>query len=84
MGRSIADVVGKEVFDMLHYRFEQALNGEDVTFETDANYDVIGMRRISAAYKPTPDSYAEPDGWLAFVDEVTDCRSEFQGEKTFG
>jgi len=72
VGRSIKDVIGKEAFDHLRYRFDQALSGEVVTYEADANYDVIGPRRISAAYNPTLDARGQPDGWLAYVEDLTE------------
>jgi len=36
------------------------------------NYDQIGPQRISAAYKPTLSADGVPDGWVAFVEEISD------------
>ncbi|HVN19195.1 MAG TPA: response regulator [Dongiaceae bacterium] len=72
IGRSIFDVVGKQAFDSLHLRFDQVLNGEDVVYQAKVNYDQIGPQRISAAYKPTLSADGVPDGWVAFVEEISD------------
>jgi len=72
VGRKILDVMGKEAFDVFQPRFDQALAGEQVDFEAEANYRNIGRRRISASYKPTPNNDGISDGWIAFVDDVTE------------
>jgi DNA-binding NarL/FixJ family response regulator len=71
LGRPILDVLGKDAFESLRHRFDQALNGQAVTYQTDANYERIGPRRICAVYQPTFQADGTPDGWLAFVDDVT-------------
>ena len=71
IGRPILDVLGKDAFESLRHRFEQALSGEAVTYQAEAKYETIGRRCISAAYQPTFQIDGTPDGWLAFVDDVT-------------
>ena len=70
-GRPIVDVMGKEAFESLRHRFDQANGGQTVTYQADANYESIGRRRIAAAYQPTFQLNGTPDGWLAFVEDVT-------------
>lgn len=70
-GRPIVDVLGTEAFESLRHRFEQANGGQAVTYQADANYESIGRRRIAAAYQPTFQLNGTPDGWLAFVEDVT-------------
>jgi hypothetical protein len=65
------DVLGKEAFKSLRHRFDQANGGQTVTYQADANYESIGRRRIAAAYQPTFELDGTPDGWLAFVEDVT-------------
>jgi PAS domain S-box-containing protein len=72
VGRPIRDVIGKEAFETLLPRFEQALSGEDVSYEAQPTYDEIGLRRISAAYKPALDSNGCTEGWVALVEDVTE------------
>lgn len=71
-GRRILDVIGKQAFDTFRPRFEEALSGKNVHYEAEADFDVVGQRRISAAYKSTIDGDGVPDGWIAFVEDVTD------------
>ena len=72
VGRPIKDVLGLEAFCKLHPRFDQVLMGSEVSYKDTVNYDKIGIRCISAAYQPTTDSAGAPDGWIAFVQDVTD------------
>jgi PAS domain S-box-containing protein len=71
VGRPIVDVLGKEAFNCIRYRFEQALSGQPVIYQADARYESIGRRRITAAYQPTSRRNGTIDGWLAFVEDVT-------------
>ena len=75
-GRKILDVIGKEAFDELQPRFEQALSGENVNYQAEANFRNIGRRRIRATYKPTVNDQGVSEGWIAFVDDITDLRPE--------
>ena len=50
---------------------DQANGGQTVTYQADANYESIGRRRIAAAYQPAFQLDGTPDGWLAFVEDVT-------------
>ena len=78
VGRPIQDVIGKEAFETLLPRFERALRGEDVSYEAEATYDEIGLRRISAAYKPALDSNGCTEGWVALVEDITDAEKKPQ------
>jgi PAS domain-containing protein len=71
VGRSIFDVVGKGAFELLKCYFEKALSGEDVAYEAEPDYDIIGPQRISALYKPLLNRDGVPDGWLAFVQDIS-------------
>lgn len=71
VGRSILDVLGKRAFDVLQCHFEDVLTGKDVRYEKEAEFDVIGLRRISAVYKPILDKRGTSRGWLAFVEDIT-------------
>jgi DNA-binding NarL/FixJ family response regulator len=80
VGHSILNVMGTEAFTTLRHRFDQALSGQAVTYEADADYDKIGMRRICASYRPTLRPDGTVDGWLAGVQDVTnDERDEPDG-----
>jgi len=75
-GRRILDVIGKQAFDTLRPRFEEVLTGTDVHYEADADYNLIGQRQISAIYKPTVDGDGVADGWIAFVEDITNQKSD--------
>jgi len=70
IGRSILNIMGKNAFEVLKCYFEKALCGQDVAYEAEADYDLIGPQRISALYKPTFNRHGVPDGWLAFVQKI--------------
>ncbi len=71
IGCSILDVLGKSAFDTLNRYFDHVLSGEDVTYEEEAEFDIIGRRKVDAAYKATANSDGQPDGWLACVHDIT-------------
>ncbi|HEV2467810.1 MAG TPA: response regulator [Candidatus Sulfotelmatobacter sp.] len=71
VGRSILDIVGKSAFDSLQPYFDQVLRGENVSYEIEVEYKSAGRRKIAAAYKPTLDPNGRPDGWLAYVEDMT-------------
>ena len=75
-GRSILDVMGGEAFTSLRHRFDQALSGLPVTYEANARYDKIGLRRICASYCPTLRSDGSVDGWLACVQDITNGETD--------
>ena len=81
VGRSILDVVGKNAFDLLQQHFDQVLRGENVSYEAEVDYESAGYRRITAAYKPTSDSSGSPDGWLAYVEDMT-ARTRQPGDRS--
>jgi len=76
VGRPIVDVVGKAAFQRLEGYFGHALAGRDVDYEAEAEYDVIGLRRISASYKPALGTDGTPEGWFAFVQDITPKEDE--------
>jgi len=51
------------------------LTGKEVNYEKQAEFEVIGLRRTSAAYRPILDINGTTSGWLALVEDITD-RSE--------
>lgn len=71
-GRRILDVIGKNAFDTFRPRFEEVLSGADVHYEAEADYNLVGQKRVSATYKPTVNSDGVKDGWVAFVEEITE------------
>jgi len=72
VGRRIVDVIGSEAFQAIEHRFDQALTGAEVTYEEQVRYDRIGLRHISAVYRPTFDLVGTTDGWVALVQDITE------------
>lgn len=71
VGRPIVDVVGRNAFDFLRQYFDHALRGRPVSYEAQVEYKSTGHRRIAASYKPTLNRDGSPDGWLAYVEDIT-------------
>ena len=71
VGRSILDVVGKTAFQVLQAYFDQVLRGGDVSYKAEVEYQFAGRRHVAASYKPTFDACGSPDGWLAYIQDVT-------------
>lgn len=71
VGRSIVDVLGKSAFDALQRYFDQVLRGENVSYEIEVEYKSAGHRKIAASYTPTLNASGSPDGWLAYVEDMT-------------
>ncbi|HKT89082.1 MAG TPA: response regulator [Candidatus Sulfotelmatobacter sp.] len=71
VGHSILDVLGKSAFDAVQRYFDQVLRGEDVSYEIEVEYKSAGHRKIAAFYKPTLNASGSPDGWLAYVEDLT-------------
>lgn len=70
-GRSILDTLGKSAFDALGKYFDQALRGKLVSYDLEVQFKSVGRRRVTASYKPTFDNSGSPDGWLAYVEDIT-------------
>jgi len=71
VGRRIVDVLGKEAFRKLTPHFEQVLSGVKVAYEAEVDFEGVGLRHISAFYRPTFDGARYADGWFAFIRDLT-------------
>ena len=71
VGHSILDVIGKSAFDLLRPHFDQVLRGVDVSYKLELDYQSAGHRHIAASYKALFDGNGSPDGWLAYVEDIT-------------
>jgi len=66
----ILDFLSPRAIDVLRCHLDQVLTGKNVSYEQEAEFDVIRLRRISAAYRPNSAGGGTVDGWLAFVEDV--------------
>jgi PAS domain S-box-containing protein len=73
-GCSIEEVVGRDAFEQLRPRFEQALAGREVQYEEIVDIKRIGRRWINGVCTPTFDSTGVPNGWVSVVVDTTERR----------
>jgi PAS domain S-box-containing protein len=80
-GLTREEIVGKHVRDVLHeatYQralppIEAALQGQRITYENDAAYDVQGQSRtVRATYVPHLDENGQAKAFLAMVEDITE------------
>ena len=70
----IREVVGDEGYRLLLPYIQRVLRGEPVEFEVEANYPVLGQRRMHCTYVPEPASGGAIIGFLAVIADVTEWR----------
>jgi PAS domain S-box-containing protein len=72
VGRPIAEVLCKEIFEPLQEVYQRVLSGERVHYEREMNLPGIGKRWISGAYTPTFDAAGRVSGWVAVISDTTE------------
>jgi PAS domain S-box-containing protein len=72
VGRTIAEVLGKQGARELEPFLDRVRTGEELRYERLANYPGVGLRWISATLTPTYNAAREPDGWVAIVVDIHD------------
>ncbi|HEY2774884.1 MAG TPA: ATP-binding protein [Candidatus Binatia bacterium] len=72
VGRPIVDILGRDAFEQLRPHFERVLEGEVVHYEQLLDVKNIGLRWITATYRPTFDRSGRCDGWVAAVVDIDD------------
>jgi PAS domain S-box-containing protein len=78
-GRSAAEVYGKHLQEVLGDAYEticpyieQALAGQQVTFESQVSYQNTGTRYIEATYVPQFDERGNVEGFVSLVSDISD------------
>jgi PAS domain S-box-containing protein len=71
IGKTILEVLGPKAFAVIRPHIERALAGERVEFETQLNYQDLGLRWVRAVYVPTYDHAGKTDGWVAVITDLT-------------
>lgn len=69
-GRPIVDILGKAAVDVLGKYFDQVLRGEVVSYDVEVEIASVGLRRLTASYRPTFAADGACDGWLAYVEHI--------------
>jgi two-component system cell cycle sensor histidine kinase/response regulator CckA len=72
VGRSLADVLGKEASDAIDPYIRRVLDGEPVEFETEIPYERIGRRFMRVAHMPEKDGFSNVTGWVSAISDITD------------
>ncbi|MEG5046093.1 PAS domain S-box protein [Microcoleus sp. B4-C1] len=71
-GKHLQEVLGKTGYEGIRPYVEQVLAGQEVTFESQIPYKDGGTRYINATYVPRFNSQGKIEGFVAFVNDITD------------
>ena len=73
-GKHLWEVLGESVYERLRCHVEQALAGQQVTFETQIFYPQRGNRYISATYVPRVTPQGDIEGFVALISDISDLK----------
>lgn len=71
-GKTVEEVVGKEVLDQRKPYIERALKGEHVKFITKMKHKKLGVRDIEQIYKPDFDENGHIKGLISLAYDITE------------
>ena len=74
-GRPIAEVMGREAFDVIQPYIERVLRGERVEYETELPWSESGPKWIHVVYLPWREPDGSISGWVASVNDITARKS---------
>lgn len=78
IGKSVAEIVGPEAFEVVLPRFQKVLAGETVEWEGFVPYHLGGMRAVRSNYVPDWGPDGKIQGFIVLVLDVTSLK---EGEK---
>jgi len=70
-GRSIAEIMGEKGFATIKPYVEAALHGERVRYESDIDFEGVGIRHLAVTYVPEVDEGGRVVGWIASMIDMT-------------
>jgi PAS domain S-box-containing protein len=73
-GRSIAEIIGEKAFATIKPHVEAVLRGERVEYESDIDFEGVGIRRLAVTYVPEVDESGGVVGWVASIIDMTGQR----------
>jgi PAS domain S-box-containing protein len=74
IGKKVVEIFGEEIYSIVHPHIRAALNGEDVTFETQIKYPLGARRHVLASYTPDFDTEGKVRGYFALTTDLTELR----------
>lgn len=75
VGRSIRDVIGAENFARIAPQVARCLAGEELEFEVELSYRLLGPRHLHVRYNPERDSDGRIRGLVAAIEDITARRA---------
>jgi PAS domain S-box-containing protein len=70
-GKTIADMLGEKGFQTLRPYIDEVLQGRAVDFECQLDFPEIGPRLFYIAYRPEMDPKGNVEGWIASLLDIT-------------
>jgi PAS domain S-box-containing protein len=74
-GKTLEEVLGALAYDQVRDHAARALTGESVIFETEYNYQRVGVRHVEARYVPDIAQDGEIPGYYVLVNDITDRKT---------
>jgi PAS domain S-box-containing protein len=75
VGREVREILGEAAVQKLWPQMQRALRGENVRFEMEVPYRVIGTRWVDIAYVPRRTPGGAVDGFLVLVTDITERKN---------
>lgn len=73
-GKTVRQLVGPAAYKLVKPRLEQALAGEEVTYEETLNFGAAGRRFVSVSYVPDKGLNGETLGFYGLVHDLTEVK----------
>ncbi len=72
IGKSIAEIIGPEAYELIREYIEIVLTGQRIDFEIEVPYLRIGKRFMHCSYAPEFDAAGNVIGWVAAITDITE------------
>jgi len=72
-GKHFREILGESAYEAIRPYVEQALAGQQVTYETQVSFEDGRTRYISATYIPQFDRQGNVEGFVALVNDISDA-----------
>jgi PAS domain S-box-containing protein len=72
IGKTLRDVLGDQAYSTIQDKVKNALSGQVTKFEQEIQYTRAGTRWVEATYIPHRNPNQQVDGFVAFVQDISD------------